>query len=266
MPVFSQPGKIIVALALAVFYVSCGAASAAESKPNPLGSGADVIARGREIYNESCTVCHGVDGEPGDRAPALAAARSNVRRTDTELFSAVRNGIPNTGMPPSGLGDEDTWRVVAYIRSLRARAADFPTEGNRDRGAELFWGKAECGRCHMIQGRGGLLGPDLSDVARRMSLRSLRDALTVTKPYPPRGYEPATITTTDGERIRGVLKNRHNFSYQLLSEDGRLHVLAAGEVARVEIADASLMPTDYERRLSAEDFRDLLAYLTRLER
>jgi putative heme-binding domain-containing protein len=169
-------------------------------------------------------------------------------------------------MPPAGLGDEDVWRVVAYIRSLRARAADFPTEGDRERGAALFWGKAECGRCHMVHGRGGLLGPDLSDLAQRLSLRALREALTVPKPLPPKGYEPASITTNQGERIRGVLKNRHNFSYQLLSEDGRLHLLSADEVARVDIADSSLMPADYERRLSIVEFRDLLAYLTRLVR
>lgn len=243
-----------------------GIAPADEPKNNPLGASADVVASGRELYNESCTVCHGVDGALGDRGPALGAARSYVRRSDAELFDAVHNGIADTGMPPAGLGDEDVWRVVAYIRSLRAKAADFPADGDREHGAALFWGKADCGRCHMVHGRGGLLGPDLTDVARRLSLRALREALTVPKPHPPKGYEPATITTNDGERISGVLKNRHNFSYQLLSEDGRLHLLSADEVAQVEIADESLMPADFDSRLSAEEFGDLLAYLTRLAR
>jgi putative heme-binding domain-containing protein len=246
--------------------VGAGSASADEAETNPLGAGAEVVARGRELYNENCTVCHGVDGAVGDRAPALAAARAYVRRGDAELFDAVRNGIAGTGMPPAGLGDDDVWRVVAYIRSLRARAADFPTDGDRERGSALFWGKAECSRCHMIHGRGGLLGPDLTDLAQRMSLRALREALTAPKPLPPKGYEPATITTNEGKRLRGVLKNRHNFSYQLLGEDGRLHLFTADEISRLEIADTSLMPADYGRRLSAVEFRDLLAYLTRLVR
>jgi len=267
MPVLNRRRGGIAVLALAgILCLSVGASSAAEPKSNPLGAGADVVARGRELYNQSCTVCHGVDGALGDRAPALGAARSYVRRSDAELFDAVRNGIPETGMPPTGLGDEDVWRIVAYIRSLRAKAADFPTDGDREHGAALFWGKAECGRCHMVHGRGGLLGPDLTAVAGRLSLRALREALTVSKPHPPKGYEPATITTNEGDRISGVLKNRHNFSYQLLSEDGRLHLLSADEVAKVEIADESLMPADYDRRLSAEEFGDLLAYLTRLAR
>lgn len=250
---------VAVALAGGLWTPTAGAADS-----NPLGHGADVVAAGREIYNKTCTVCHGVDGEAGDRGPALAATRSYVRRTDAELFDAVRNGIEGAGMPASGLGAEDAWRVVAYIRSLRARAADFPVAGDVAAGADLFWGSAECSRCHMVRGRGGLLGPDLTDLGERLSLRAVREALTTAKPYPQTGYEPATIHTKTGEVIRGVLKNRHNFSYQLLSEDGRLHLLTADEVDRVELQTDPMMPADYDQRLSAEEFRDLLAYLTRL--
>ena len=233
---------------------------------NPLGQTPETIERGREIYNTSCTVCHGVDGAPGDRGPALAAARAYVRRTDAEIHDAVLNGIPGTGMPATGLDEADSWRVVAYIRSLRAKAADFPVEGDVEAGALLFWGKAECGRCHMAEGRGGLLGPDLSNVAGRMPLRALRAALTESKPHVPLGYQPATIVTEEGKRLSGVLKNRHNFSYQLLDEAGRLHLLSSDEIAEIEIAEKSLMPTDFDERLTAQEFQDLLAYLTRLTR
>ena len=271
--IISGAGKLVFVRIVISFFVvvlaialqpAAGAAEQADS--NPLGHGADVVAAGREIYNKTCTVCHGLDGEAGDRGPALAAARSYVRRTDAELFDAVRNGIEGAGMPASGLGDEDAWRVVAYIRSLRARAADFPVEGDVAAGADLFWGEAECSRCHMVRGRGGLLGPDLTDLGERLSLRAVREALTTAKPYPQAGYEPATIHTKTGEVIHGVLKNRHNFSYQLLSEDGLLHLLTANEVDRVELHTAPMMPGDYDQRLSAEEFRDLLAYLTRLTR
>ena len=189
-----------------------------------------------------------------------------MRRTDAELFDAIRNGISGAGMPATGLSDDDAWRVVAYVRSLRAKAADFPVEGDVSAGADLFWGKAECSRCHMVGGRGGLLGPDLTDLGERLSLRALRQALTAAKPHPPPGFEPAVIRTKQGETIRGVLKNRHNFSYQLLDEEGSLHLLSADEVDRVELSKESLMPADIDRRLTEEEFRDLLAYLTRLTR
>ncbi len=255
------------AAASVLVLASAGAASGADGDAtNPLAGRAETVSAGREIYNKTCTVCHGVDGEAGDRGPALAAARRYVRRTDAELFEAIQEGIAGTGMPATGLSHDDAWRVVAYIRSLRAKAVDFPVEGDVAAGADLFWGRAECGRCHMVRGRGDRLGPDLSDLGERLSLKALREALTVAKPHPPAGYEPATIELESGETLRGVLKNRHNFSYQLLGEDGRLYLLADDDVNRIELAETSLMPTDYDKRLTPDEFRDLLAYLTRLAR
>ena len=252
--------------AACLLLLAAGALPADSEGVNPAGRSPDTIARGREVYNASCTVCHGVDGSAGDRGPALGAGRRHQRNTDGEIHDAIVNGIAGTGMPAMSLDAMDAWRVVAFLRSLRARAADVPVEGDVDAGARLFWGKAECGRCHMVRGRGGLLGPDLSNLAGRMTLSELRAALTEAKPNVPLGYEPATVTTIDGERIEGVLKNRHNFSYQLLDEHGRLHMLSSSEVARIEIADESLMPADYDERLDERELRDLLAYLTRLVR
>ena len=247
-----------------------GAATAAVSAQvpdtNPLGNSAEVVAAGALIYRSSCTVCHGQDGEAGDRAPALAAARSYVRRTDAELFDSIKNGIAGTGMPATGLDDDDSWRVVAYIRSLRATASDFPPNGDVKAGADLFWGKAECGECHMIRGRGGLVGPDLTDLGQRLSLKALREALTTERLRASVGYEPAVIRTTSGETLEGVLKNRHNFSYQLLDGEGRLHMLSADEVAEAQLSGKALMPGDLDKRLTADEFRDLLAFLSRLAR
>ena len=35
---------------------------------------------------------------------------------------------------------------------------DAPVAGNVAHGEEIFWGKADCGACHMMRGRGGLIG------------------------------------------------------------------------------------------------------------
>jgi putative heme-binding domain-containing protein len=169
-------------------------------------------------------------------------------------------------MPAMPLSDDGAWKVVAYIRSLRATAAEFPVDGDVDAGADLFWGKAECGRCHMVQGRGGLLGPNLSNLGGSMTAQKIREALTEAKPHPPAGFRPVTIETAAGETIRGVLKNEHNFSYQLLGDDDRLHLLTSDEVRKIEYADKSLMPTDFEQRLNEAEFRNLMAYLSRLAR
>src|SRR5213593_253226 len=84
------------------------------------------VAQGREVYNRSCTICHGIDGSEGDRAPALAARRRYLRASDDELFDAIKNRIGGTLMPPATLPQDDIRKVVVYIRSLRAPASNTP--------------------------------------------------------------------------------------------------------------------------------------------
>jgi putative heme-binding domain-containing protein len=219
---------------------------------------------GRLLYNKACTACHGLDGEAGDRAPALAGERRFRLVTDDAIMEAIRNGIPGTLMPPTSLKENEIRSVTAYIRGLRATALDNPVAGDVEAGRRIFFGKAECVRCHMLEGSGGLLAPDLSNVAGERKLSAIRDALTKTRPFPTRGFKPVRITTTRGQVARGVVKNENNFSVQLLDDSGRLRLFDLAEISSLEPEPALEMPRDYNKRLSASEFQNLLAFLTRL--
>jgi cytochrome c5 len=87
------------------------------------------VEQGEELYNSSCTMCHGLKGTVGDRAPALAANRRYRRATDSALYDAIKNGIVGTLMPPSPSSTEKalnrwalsaTW-VIAWGRWLRPK-------------------------------------------------------------------------------------------------------------------------------------------------
>lgn len=238
----------------------------AQQADNPLGASADVVEAGRTAYHQNCTSCHGLNGSAGDRAPALAAERSYTRTSDVELFDAIKNGITGTEMPSMGLSDDDSWRVVAYLRSLRASAADFPPDGDVSNGEQIYLSKAECTNCHMINAHGGLLGPDLTNLGAELTTQRITESLTTAKPHAPDGYVPVTVRTTNGETIRGVLKNENNFSFQILGADDRLHMLIAEEIESMERSDVSLMPADYDQLLRTNEMRDLIAYLSRLVR
>jgi putative heme-binding domain-containing protein len=221
------------------------------------------IAEGRKIYNQSCTVCHGLDGAVGDRAPALAGNRRYLRATDQELFDCIRNGIVGTAMPPTGLPVEAAWKVVAFIRSLRATAFETPVPGDAARGEAVFWRKGRCGDCHMIQGKGGILGPDLSNAGAQRTLRFLREALTEPQPRPPRGYQPVRLVTAGGETVTGILRNEDSFSLQVLDSGQKLRLFTRSELREVEYQKSSIMPKDYDKRLTAGELEDLLAFLSR---
>ena len=142
--------------------------------------------------------------------PSSGITYRRGKSTTDAIFDAIKNGIPGTPMPPAGLPDDSLWKIVAYIRSLRARASDENVEGNLEHGAELFHGTARCSECHMIRGNGGLLGPDLSNIGAERTLRQLREALTTVRPNIPFGFQPVRIRTKSGETVRSWYTLRSN--------------------------------------------------------
>jgi mono/diheme cytochrome c family protein len=246
---------------------------------NPAIGSQQAIQQGEAIYNQTCTACHGRDGNAGEMAPAVAApSRRYNRTTDDAVFDAIKNGIPQTPMAPfSGqFSDEDIWKVVAYIHGLRGTAIDTPAQGSVANGEQIFWGKGQCGTCHMIKGKGSILGPDLSNIAGMRKVASIVAALTLTLHripgdggthdsvlMPLQTYQPVRVTTSDGKTISGVLRNEDSFSLQVLGTDNALHLLERGKLKEVYYEPKSLMPADFDKRLTPAEFQDLMAFLTR---
>src|SRR6185503_4263888 len=84
-------------------------------------------------------------------------------------FQNIRNGIGGTAMPPfSRLRSNQTWQLISYIRSLSGGRV--PTNervsGSVAAGENIFYGKGACNTCHEVNGRGGIVGPDLSAAGR----------------------------------------------------------------------------------------------------
>lgn len=239
------------------------------------------VRDGKAIYDRVCTACHGPDGTAGERAPAIVLANAGTalrgQRSIAEIEGIVRNGIPGTAMPAWGtrLSDQDILKLGAYIQGLRGVAIDNPLPGDVARGEQIFWGQGGCGACHMINGRGGVTGPDLTNIAGTRKAAAIVSALTEAEhvvfsdggvhlpALPPMNYQPVQVVTKDGRTIDGVMRNQDHWSVQFIGMDGSYHSLARANLASVTVKPGSIMPTDYDKRLSPADFRDLLAFLTR---
>jgi len=255
---------------LAAYLVAFGLVQSAmgQAPPkNPVGRGPEVVAAGRAAFNRMCTACHGVDGGEGERAPALVGDRRFFRLSEAALYDTIENGIPGTGMVAVGksMDNADVWRIVVFIRAMRSSAADTDVAGNVEHGMQVFEGKGGCLKCHTIQGKGGTIGPDLSNIGMQMTLNHLREALTIERPVSS-GYRPMTVTLTNGQTIKGVAKNQDAFSIQLLDFDNHLHLIDKANVQKVEEGSTSLMPHDYDKQLTKDEFQDLLAMLAKQTR
>lgn len=168
-------------------------------------------------------------------------------------------------MPPSGLPEDAVRNLVAFLKVLTGPAVENPSPGDVSAGASVFWGeKAGCSNCHAIHGRGGLSGPDLTNLGGRMPLAVIRESILEPSTDLYRiGSESVRVSLRDGREVRGLARNRDSYSLQVIDGAGDLHMIGMDEVAALEISEASPMPEDYGARLSREEFDNLLAFLTR---
>lgn len=260
----------------AVAFLLAATPALAQQQP---ASGPQAVAQGKALYDQHCTACHGANAGAGERAPAIVSPATSMRgqRSDAQLMAIVKNGIPGSAMPAwaGRLSDSDIANIGAFIHALRGSALDNPLPGDAAHGEAVFWGKGGCGSCHAISGRGNVVGPDLTNIAAIRKSTAISDALTKAEHRvygdggvhlpspPPMEYEPVTVVTKAGQTVQGVMRNQDAWSVQFVSLDGKLHSFDRADLRSVTIRPGSIMPTDYDKRLSAEEFRDLMAFLTR---
>lgn len=260
---------------LACFLLLCVSASvllAQEHTPerdkNPFAGKPEAVEAGKRLYEQACQACHGTD-----RAPALSGAmkRGNL---DGEIFLNIRNGIRGTQMPAfSRLTADQVWQLVSYIRSLSNVSSPVASTervaGSVAAGEELFFGKANCAACHEINGRGAVIGPELSAVAS-LDVNTLRQkildptASTNTNASGNRRRRPGgvvVVKTKDGREIRGLRRNEDTYTLLLMDATGKLHALDKQKLADIRTEAGSLMPGDYGKRLSEAEIQNLIAYL-----
>lgn len=236
------------------------------SAQNALAQDAHRVELGETSFRQLCTGCHGRSGQGGQgegQGPNLATNWEVRRAKDPELFGFIRNGVKGTAMPAFDLPDERIWELAAYVRSLNAQASMVPVAGNAQAGAALFETKGKCSGCHMIRGKGGYLGPDLSNVGATRRLSELRTALTNPSSAPSAEYQPVLVSDAAGQQVRAVAKHVSPWSAELIDEKGNLHLVHADEVRTLAFQKKSWMPSANDLGLSAEDVDNLLAYLSR---
>jgi putative heme-binding domain-containing protein len=214
-----------------------------------------------QLYSQHCVACHGEHAEGTDQGPKLVGSRTMRSRSIAQLRTFINQGAPSSGMPAFHLPAPDLDALAAFVHSLNSPAAENSSPGSATSGQDFFFGRGQCGTCHMVHGRGKAIGPDLSNAARQMTLSEIQEVLRNPNTRIAPGYELLTVKLNDGRSLRGFARGRTNFDLQLQDLDGQFHFLDQSHIASIQEEKASLMKP---LAASADEQRDLLAYLSRL--
>ena len=245
--------------------------AAAQEEPEVTEAG---LARGEMFYQAHCGRCHGMLGQGGE-GPSLARPTLPRAPDHESLVDVIRRGISGTGMPGTRsnlVSDLEVDLIAAYVRTL---AEDVIAElaGDAARGEEVFASAGDCYSCHVVDGRGTGIGPELTDIGLRRGVDYLYASLRTPGSELPvsrrgilrgfRGYLPIRAVTREGRVITGMRVNEDAFTIQLRSISGRTVSLRKEDLVELEKQfDHSLMPAVEE--MTEADIDDLVAFLADL--
>ena len=176
------------------------------------------------------------------------------------------------GLRATILPDEEAGVVAAHVISLRqAQLVEIP--GDPERGREVFETTGVCYSCHIVEGRGVGIGPELTGIGMRRGPEYLRASLVDPAAELPvfrsgarsgfAQYLPLRAVTSDGRVYEGMRANEDAFTVQLITATGSIVSLRKADLAELEKRFGhSLMPATAS--LSGEDIDNLIAYLASL--
>lgn len=231
----------------------------------PSDANAASQAEAKALYGSVCASCHGLDARGGERGPDIMSRPEVVHKTDAELSEILKDGRTSAGMPAfSSFGTEKLSALIAYLRVLQGHSKQTSLPGDPKRGKTLFYGKAKCAECHLVDGQGGFLAPDLTSYAARQGADEVRAKIV----NPDKDLDPrkgiVDVVLRDSAKVSGAVRSEDNFSLQLQTQDGVFHLLNKSDIQTQTYAGRSGMPTNYGSTLSAAELNDIVSYMLRV--
>ncbi|MCW5556864.1 MAG: c-type cytochrome [Verrucomicrobiae bacterium] len=153
-------------------------------------------------------------------------------------------------LPPP---DEAREKLLAARRSAYASA-----DARADEGRRVF--EANCLACHQLEGKGGLVGPQLTGIGNRGIERLCEDILDPNRNV-DHAFRQTLIVLKDGETRSGLFRREDGGQLIFVDAAGQEFAVATADVAERREVDQSLMPENFGDIIPESEFPHLLAFL-----
>ena len=206
----SLPKPILALLALVALGASVVVASGC-------GTTSADTARGRTLFVKNCGTCHtmaqaGTSGVQGPNLDSAFAAAREVGEDSGTVEGVVKaqvenprpsNGNPAVSMPAEIVTGQDLTDVAAYVGKWAGVPGAAPPEVEGGPGAQVFANNG-CGGCHTlegVEGAGGNLGPNLSEVLPGQPASKIEESIVEPNKEIAKGYTAGVMPETFGQSL-----------------------------------------------------------------
>ncbi|GAA5506597.1 PVC-type heme-binding CxxCH protein [Novipirellula caenicola] len=237
------------------------------------------MANYSEIEGAAAIIAH-YDRFSGDEKSDAIATLASRASFAAELLTAVSDGkIPRGDLSAftirqiQSLGDpsltqrvNDVWgtartspaeKLEQIARLKQQLTAEVLSKADLPHGRVLF--NETCGKCHRLFGSGSDIGPDITGSNRAdidYSLQNIIDPNALIG----RDYQATQVLTTDGRVITGLLKDETQTALVIQTANEKV-ILDKEEIEERTLSKTSMMPEGQLDPMSADEVRDLIAYL-----
>ena len=217
-------------------------------------------------------------GEDYTRTDYIA---ESIGRPGAYVVKGYKNEMAVVYAPPISLELDEIKAVITYLQSQGgdfdvAAVTDAPGEiteryfsliaassaaggGDPAAGEEVY--ADNCADCHLLNGEGGEIGPDLTGIGAK-GLKFLGDAvLEPAKTIAP-GFETYELIDKDGRKHIGLKTAEMADGVTITKANGEAVTVAKSDIKTLTIdKNSSVMPADLNEALTVKDYQDLLSYL-----
>jgi len=169
-------------------------------------------------------------------------------------WADVRQAAAEVLPMPKGKGGEKLPPVADLVKR----------QGDPDRGKALFAGAGTCAKCHIVNGEGKSVGPNLSGVGAKLSREALYESVLAPSAAISHSYETHTAILEDGRSLTGLLVSQSPRELVIRGADGIDVTVPAADVEQIVKQPVSLMPADLAATLSADELVDVVAWMETL--
>ena len=138
--------------------------------------------------------------------------------------------------------------------------------GDAKNGAIVFAGVGTCAKCHIVNGKGVEIGPDLSEIGDKLSREAMFESILFPSAGISHNYENWLVATDDGEFVSGLLLTQTETMTTIKDINGVVHEINADEIDEAKRLKLSIMPADLIKEFSEQQLVDLVSYLTTLRK